>query len=233
MDNKKQEVGELFNSILTPYEVIVNSNFMCHKELYEKLEKILLKLNHPFSLVDLGCNNANYISKALINTSIFEYIGVDLADKVFDAASKNLDELNCTKEFINQDLLSYIKNIDRKFDVIFLSFSLHHLTFQEKKEFIQQCNHRLSLKGKIIVIDIFKSKQQSDAEFNQKMVALLGPVLKELSEKDRDDITTHIINYDNPGSAEEFSVIAKDAGLIYENHFTIEMFNISEFKKHS
>lgn len=92
-----QDIESYFND-WQRYQKIVDNNYMRHQELYEHLKNIISQhFNQPFSMLELGCGDAAFTCKTLMDTSISSYKGVDLSSQALELAKQNLAKLNCHK----------------------------------------------------------------------------------------------------------------------------------------
>lgn len=130
--------NELFNT-WTLYDQVLDHNCMFHEELYRDVHTFIAQryVDHPFTLLDLGCGSARHMAVALKASKISHYVGYDLSPMALVHAKSNLDVLGCPIVLHQKDFLDGVDETQDKFDVIFCSFALHHLSSVDKQDFFQ------------------------------------------------------------------------------------------------
>ncbi|MDY6897153.1 MAG: class I SAM-dependent methyltransferase [Cyanobacteriota bacterium] len=160
--------NELFNNQWTLYQKILNSNYMGHREIYDVLHQFFLSnFQKPFKMLELGCGDATFTAKALFDTSIVSYTGIDLSKAALEIANVNMASIQCSKSFIEGDFSELVPELVKKqqdsFDVILISFALHHLLLEQKDDIIAQLFNLLDSNGVFILIDVVR-KPEEDRE---------------------------------------------------------------------
>ena len=68
--------NEFFNQQWSIYQKILSNNYMSHRECYALLHRFLVGYFHkPYSLLDLGCGDASFTVRSLLDTPIVAYKG--------------------------------------------------------------------------------------------------------------------------------------------------------------
>lgn len=152
-----------FNENWKKYQGSIRKNTLYHREMSETLNTFLTALPSSFSFVDIGCGDASTIAPILLDKPIKKYIGIDAAPEVLKLAEANLGEIKCDKEFICDNMTNAIVKLSPPIDIIFTSYAAHHLTYQQKFDFIFNCKKILKNKGFFIMIDgVLKPHQTRD-----------------------------------------------------------------------
>src|SRR5687768_6491699 len=169
-DNSKV-IGDLFDRQWSLYQRAIRSNILCHDEMFATLDSFLSKhfRDRLFCFADLGCGDASAVLNTLRNTSIAHYIGVDAAEDLIAKASLTLQSLRCEKTLICGNMETAIKDIPVPVDVIFCSYSLHHLRQEEKTRFINDCNKTLNTPGYFILVDGVAMDQESREQWLERL----------------------------------------------------------------
>lgn len=183
MTNERNMVSEYFNANWEMYKEMVSKNSLYHNEMFSLLDHFLKEhfATRSFSLVDIGCGDSSVIAPSLVHTTIKKYIGIDSASDVLKLASTTLSHIKCEKEFICDDMTNAIARLNEPVDIFFSSYALHHLSFQEKVDFINTCKIKLATNGFFLMVDVVLEDKQSRDEW------LLA--LEENCEKAHVDIT--------------------------------------------
>ena len=90
----------VFNEQLSTYRKIVGENLMYHREVYAPASRCAFRINaEPFTFLDIACGDASASVKALKDTSIAHYFGIDLSAKSLELARENLKVLSLHVRF--------------------------------------------------------------------------------------------------------------------------------------
>lgn len=117
----------------------------------------LVKSNKKIKILDLG------IGTGLLTYELYEnegqIYGVDFSEKMLELANEKMPAGN----FYCGDFKNGLPNDlgEMKFDYIVSSYALHHISNENKVEFIKELKNNLKEDGKIIIADIaFKTKEE-------------------------------------------------------------------------
>lgn len=206
------EVGAYFNTNWQRYKDSVNKNMLYHLEMYTALNQFLQDHigERPFSFVDIGCGDGSSIEPVLAEKSIQQYIGIDAAEDILEIAASNLERLNCEKKLILGDMIQAINQLPLPVDIIFSSYAIHHLSSQEKFDFIKACKDKLLPGGYFLMIDVIREENQTRDEWLDAMEArftLFNPDLPQ------DDIKSRMIHpraADYPENILTFETFSRD-----------------------
>lgn len=193
------------------YGKIVKNNYMYHREMFQYLKIHLYerfhRQNKSFNLLDLGCGNAYYMSKTLEESKIEFYRGIDLSQESLDEAKVNIEKLDCDYELEKQDLnsdLEILFDLDqRKYDVIWSSFFLHHLSNEKKELFFKFCKNALKPQGALLLVDGMRENYESREDTLEKFFKLVDEKWLNLSTEDRALIYEHVTSSDFPSTVRE------------------------------
>ena len=209
------KVEDYFNKV-DVYSKIVRNNYMFHKEIFSELESFLEKNYQgiPFDFLDLGCGNAYFVNQALKDTSIKSYTAYDLSTEAIAEAKNNAKVLKCGTTFIQGDFSStfLISDSTKKFDVIWSSFALHHLSFQDKERFFKKCFESLKDNSYLFLVDIIDDFSSRD-KCLQHWKESVELKWTDLNAQDKDYLYDHVFNYDFPETLETHKQMAKNIGF--------------------
>lgn len=133
------------------YQHVLQGDHLEHQLVYDGVLKLLMQqrqaLGRRLRLLDLGCGDAEYISRTLRQLAqqqqeplLESYVGVDLSRPALALARQHLSSALSSAAHIElhlEDMLSYLRKQvaapgHQQFDIILSSFALHHLTTDEK-----------------------------------------------------------------------------------------------------
>lgn len=208
VENTK-EVKEFFGHWAV-YHKIMRHNYLSHRQVYKILRKFL-KGRFPekrFSLLDLGCGDAEFMGKALRGVRVKNYTGVDIADAALALAKKNTRGLPCRKRFIRLDFFREILR-ERHADVIWMSLAFHHLRFRQKAAFFVRCKKALAPGGCFICYEPILREGKDRKDFLKRWLGYSARHWTALTKEEFRLSSRHIVKDDFP---ERFSTYARLAG---------------------
>ncbi|MGL5875297.1 MAG: class I SAM-dependent methyltransferase [Xenococcaceae cyanobacterium] len=191
---------------------------MRHQEIYNVLHKFLVSyFQKPFKMLDLGCGDARFVAKSLVNTNINFYQGIDLAKSSLKIAGENMAFVPCTKILSQKDISTWISELEQSqrhcFDVVLASFVLHHLTIEQKDRIIGQIFQLLKTDGVFILIDLIRREGEDREAYIKRYLDGVRRNWKSLSDREISMIETHICQSNFPETLETLNSIAKKHGF--------------------
>ncbi len=210
MSNAHKEVGEFFNA-WTIYRKVLTNNYMHHRGIYQTVSTLLAdqRATQPFKLLDLGCGDASFIAQALHGTSIQHYVGFDLSDPALAIAAENIAPLGCQTELINIDFMEGLAQTKERFDIVFTSYALHHLSREEKAEFFRLANKVLTESGLLLIIDVMREPNESLPVYLDNYCQWIREEWLQLDQQDLTALIQHIRHNDLPENAATLSALAE------------------------
>jgi SAM-dependent methyltransferase len=117
-------------------------------------------------ILDLGCGDAHCVSRALeasgLAPHVASYTGVDMSAPALALARANLCRAlagapGAAACFVQGDMVGFCRGCEAGgYDVVFASFSLHHLPADQKREVLQTIGRRaLAPGGALVLVDVF------------------------------------------------------------------------------
>ncbi|MFZ9610904.1 MAG: class I SAM-dependent methyltransferase [Methylococcales bacterium] len=224
MSTGKTEVSEFF-TMWAIYNKVLTNNYFHHNEIYQAVSTLLAERfeKQPFTLLDLGCGDAHFLTHALQGKVIKLYRGFDLSDPALILAAKNIGTLNCKSELINIDFMTGMRQTNTKFDIIFTSFALHHLTLKEKTEFFRLANNILTDNGLLLVIDLMREPNETLPMYLDNFCQMIRNTWLKLNEHELTACIQHVRNSDLPETKAILSSLAESmhfspAVNLYHSH---------------
>ncbi|WP_414624107.1 class I SAM-dependent methyltransferase [Calothrix sp. CCY 0018] len=205
--------NELFNNQWTTYQKILNSNYMGHREIYDVLHELLVSYQKPFKMLELGCGDASFTAQALLNTFVESYKGIDLSEAALKIANSNMAPINCSKTFTEGDFSELIpqlvENQKDSFDVILISFALHHLLVEQKDYIIGQLLNLLTTNGVFILIDVVRKPEENRETYIRRYLEEVQKSWSLVTPQEYSMVENHISSNDFPETQEILYSIAK------------------------
>ena len=224
MSTGKTEVSEFF-TMWAIYNKVLTNNYFHHNEIYQAVSTLLAERfeKQPFTLLDLGCGDAHFLTHALQGKVIKLYRGFDLSDPALILAAKNIGTLNCKSELINIDFMTGMRQTNTKFDIILTSFALHHLTLKEKTEFFRLANNILTDNGLLLVIDLMREPNETLPMYLDNFCQMIRNTWLKLNEHELTACIQHVRNSDLPETKAILSSLAESmhfspAVNLYHSH---------------
>ena len=197
------------------YRKIIINNYMFHSEITHVLNKFFLgHFKHPFNVLDLGCGDSHTAFHSLIGTNIVSYAGIDLSGAALDFARQNMENLNIKKEFIQSDFFTVLDGIEHNYDVIQIGYSMHHLTYEDKRTLLDKCFCNLGSSGVLLLYDICRKDKESRYKYLARYWKDCKKLWRNLDSSELNLLHNHIYNSDFPESLNTLK------GFVHESGFT-------------
>ncbi len=200
-----------FNMHWGKYQEAIKNNTLWHQEMMAALSSFIDKHmgSKPFSFVDVGCGDSSTIVPVLVDKFVKKYTGIDAAPDVLKLAEKNLERIRCEKEFIFGNMLDAIVQLNTPVDMIFTSYAVHHLSYQQKVEFINKCQQCLSEGGYLLMIDGVLKENQTREQWLDELEKRMNTTQK-LLPQELESRMQHPREADFPEAIATFKKIAQE-----------------------
>jgi methyltransferase family protein len=208
--NHSRIIGQFFDDKWALYQKAIRGNVLCHSEMFGTVDQFLQNTfaDRPFSFADFGCGDSSAVLEVLRKRNLSRYIGVDAASDLIQKASDTLSELRCEKTLVCDDMGKAISTLNFTSDVIFCSYSLHHLLPEQKSEFIQNCYSRLNKPGYFLMIDGVKTDGETRDEWLKRLEHRFLTLVPGFTAEDTAEIMKHPRQSDHPDAISTFREIA-------------------------
>jgi len=114
-------------------------------DYYDKFLKQHLKLSDDKKILELGCGIGGLLY-FLKKSGCENYLGVDISEEQLSICQKYV-----TTKVLNEDVLSFLKNHNHKYDLIVLLDLIEHLGKDKIIQFIELLYKTLDLNGRILL----------------------------------------------------------------------------------
>lgn len=204
----------LFRSNWEIYQKLLKHNYMFHHELFLASQNLIQTINHPLSLVDLGCGDAS-LSKALFEHSeISRYIACDLSLPALLLAKTNLAPWSSVLELNCKDMLEQLAQIpDHSLDLVFSSYAIHHLIDESKLAFFKESHRVLRNQGWFVFIDVMRNDSQSRDNYLDNYLQMVEQQWVAINATERARISEHVRANDFPLSSSAYQSYARKASF--------------------
>ncbi|MFO1102821.1 MAG: class I SAM-dependent methyltransferase [Methylocystis sp.] len=205
--------GEIFD-LWDTYKKVVVKDLMFHAALSEDVERALRARfrGGDYSLLDLGCGDAQVFAPILRRIPPSSYRGVDLSDTALTLAAENLKFLPCAVQLGHGDMLSALAD-GETYDVIHSSFVLHHLATADKAEFFRRAARALAPGGVLLLVDTMREEDESREDYLKHYFDWIEKDWAALSRAEKDAVYEHVSTSDYPEPLSLLERQARDAGL--------------------
>ncbi|MEZ5476063.1 MAG: class I SAM-dependent methyltransferase [Thiolinea sp.] len=192
------------------------NNYMAHREIHTALWQHLNSLfDDNFTVLDLGCGDARYISKTLQATRIKSYTGIDQSEDALEDAAGNLAAAGISATLIQGDHTRFASLIgEERFRVMIIGFSLHHLPEADKIRFFSDCRQHLrENNGRLLVYDVMRRNNEDREGYLQRYHENAAENWPTLDQQALTQLAEYISISDHPESLESLTDIARQAGF--------------------
>ena len=140
-----------------------NKTWLSSKKYIKSFNNFLLKqirLNRDSQILDIGCGRGKILG--------FLYSKLRLKNKPIGIDIETHKDRDKRINFKKIDVIKYLKNNDKKFDLILIKQTIHLLNFREIKKLISLCKTQLKKEGKILIFSLETSKNEIPTFFLMK-----------------------------------------------------------------
>jgi SAM-dependent methyltransferase len=196
------------------YQKAMDHNYLCHREVYGLLQDFLEKsFDQGFSLLDLGCGDASFMSLALKTTRIKTYCGVDLSPVALSLAQDNMASLDCKQTFVQGDFFSVAQDPGISVDVIWVGLSLHHLPLPQKERFLEFSFKLLNDDGCLLIYEPTRRDNEDRESYLQRWCQECQTKWLALSPPEIEESQRHVQEADFPESVSTFAELGTGSGF--------------------
>lgn len=197
------------------YQKLLENDYMDHRSFFKRLTLELgARFDHPISLLDLGCGDAQPALAMLKALDVSRYVGVDESATAVGRAKQSLAGTGIACEWVVGDLLESLPQLAGPFDVILASFSIHHLAGTEpKRALFGACRPLLTDEGVMAVIDVFRQPGEAREDYVERWVSFANRHYQALDAQDKNLLFQHARARDFPESLPTYRKLAAEVNL--------------------
>lgn len=202
---------EQFRKQWATYQKVVDHDSLAHKEVGAILHETLKSLTKPFSFLDIACGDAGQMKRALSDTEVRHYHGLDLSEPALELAAKNLDGAPFDVELDCGDFVEALNKRPQPTDVAWCSLSIHHLATEGKRKLLKAI-HGQTGDFSMIYEPTLAAGEDREA-YLKRFAAVNRPAWNFLSGDEWTTIDQHVATCDLPESAETWLELGRQAGF--------------------
>lgn len=211
---KSQVIGNFFDSRWNAYRDFLNLDLLNHKDLFQQLANhIQHHLPKDYSFLDLACGDCEPAGKLLKIIPAKSYVGVDIASEVLKLSFQNLKHFKGQTKLIPLDFTLYLEQPGESFDLILLSYSLHHLKTEDKKRCIENARKKLNPGGFLAIIDGMRLKNQSREDWLELCYNYMENKSEGKCPESCRIVKAHMIEADIPEEGVDYLRMAGESGF--------------------
>ncbi|HYK46334.1 MAG TPA: class I SAM-dependent methyltransferase [Parafilimonas sp.] len=199
----EQSSVRVFSNNWNIYEKIRHANYMHHAEFATQTADALKSFNGKhLHILDIGCGDAKALLPVLEQVTVASYTGYDLSPNTLQLAEGHLTGRNFGYSLQQGDMMQLLQSDEKKYDLIYSAFAIHHLHDKEKRKLLQLCFAHLTPGGKMVYMDIFRAQQMSREQYIERYLSMIRNDWQVLSENEKQLLCEHISEYDFPADTE-------------------------------
>ena len=197
------------------YRKIVDNNYMFHREIYGDITSFIGRCfqQRPISVLEMGCGDASQTAEALRNCRVSSYQGCDLSEVALGLAGQNLLPLSCPVNLVCTHMLEGLSQVDEPFDVVFSSFALHHLAYDEKRRFFDLSHRAMKQDGVLLLVDVMREEHEDLAVYLDAYLGYAAKQWRALGKEEFAAVFNHVSENDFPETLSEYAAMAEASGF--------------------
>lgn len=206
---------QMFQDSWLVYKKILDGNYMFHQQINQDLKQFCRTqfADQPVRIVELGCGDASQSCQIFAGCHVKQYLGYDLSDIALGYAGNNLKSSGFDYQLNCLDMLTGLSQLTQPVDIIFCSYSLHHLALDKKTALFKQAGTLLDRNGVLIMVDIIRDQDQSLSDYYQHYLSYADQHWHSLNPDELQRVRQHVTENDFPESIATFSSMGCNNGF--------------------
>ncbi len=196
------------------FQKVIDNNYLFHRETENVLKDYLARhYAGKISFADLGCGDAQIITRVLSGIELANYAAVDLSDIALKIAEENTRHLSGEKMYLCNDFLGSLEALKFRPNVIWIGLSFHHLQTEDKKNFLQKAYAVLDKDGCFIIHDSVIQEGQDRNHYLDALEHQFRTAYKKLTDDELKSCVAHIRSADFPETLSDYQQWGLQAGF--------------------
>ena len=212
-DVANQPAQAIFQQQWHIYRVLVDENYLFHREAYACLHRFLVEeAAGPFRFLDIACGDATASVAALSDTPVAHYRGIDASPAALALAREAVRALPCPASLELGDFVDVLRERPQPADVAWIGLSLHHLRTPDKLEVMRAVRGIVGEEGAFLIYE----DAGPDGEPRQRWLERWDaqqPAWTAYAPHEWEAITSHVHAADFPETASGWRQLGHDAGF--------------------
>jgi len=206
-----QAALEQFQKQWATYQKMVDHDSLSHGQVGGILHDALLPLVMPFNFVDIACGDAGPMKRALADTKVRHYHGIDLSEPALELAAKNLKGVPFEVELDCSDFVEALTKRPEPADVAWCSLSIHHLTTGGKQRLLEAICRSTS--DFLMIYEPTLAEGEDRAGYLERFRKVNKPLWTYYTSEEWTQIYHHVTTSDLPESATTWLDLGRQAGF--------------------
>jgi ubiquinone/menaquinone biosynthesis C-methylase UbiE len=196
------------------YEKVVRNDYMHHRDFFAALAcEVENRLDGPLWLVDLGCGDCGPVMPLFERFDIGGYVGIDESETASARARSRLAKMPCPSELRCGSMIEELHRVQGRHNLVLASYSLHHLSREQKQEVLEQSRRLLRRDGILAVVDIFLEDKESPERYMERWVDHARRNFSALSAEEMQALLAHVYCHDIPETVSVYRRLGRAAGF--------------------
>ncbi|MCP4192843.1 MAG: class I SAM-dependent methyltransferase [Planctomycetaceae bacterium] len=196
------------------YDAIIQHNYMRHAELVDRLKQSVNDLPQPFDILDLGCGDSWISEHIFPSEMVHHYHGIDLSEAALNKADSQLAAWRGRTQFTCGDINTFLSEAaTESCSIILMSYSLHHLSSEQKRQVLHSAHRVLRQDGHLLWIDLFRQDQEDRDTYLRRLCNHIRTDWTALTPEQNRQAVDHVNASDFPESEGWMQTETKQAGL--------------------
>lgn len=193
------------------YQKVIDHNALAHREVEEALHRALSTIHDPIDFLDIACGDAGQMRRALVDSEVRHYRGIDLSRPALKLAARNLEGVSFDCDLHHADFVVELKARHYASDVSWCGLSIHHLTVDRKRAVFQALSDTTS--RCLMVYEPILHEGESLESCFDRYAQLNKPAWTFLTADEWDEVFHHISTYDVPETPRTWMELGLEAGF--------------------
>jgi Methyltransferase domain len=190
---------------------LVDAHWLSHEAVGKLLHDTLSQtFAAPFSFLDIACGDASQM-RALRDTKIRHYHGVDLSEPALELAAKNLEHMPFEVELDHRDFVEALGKRPEPADAAWCNLSIHHLPTDGKLHPMQAVHDATSTF--VMIYEPTRQDGESRDQYLERFRRVNRPAWTTLTAEEWAQIDHHVTTCDFPETVDTWLDLGRKAGF--------------------
>lgn len=121
-------------SWITAYQKLIDEDALAHSSVEKILRATFTSLARPFTVLDIGCGDAQQMKRALLGSKVHRYYGIDVSETALKLAAQHLKNASFEVRLEQGRMLQLLSRPRDRVDATWCGLSIHHLKTSAKAQ---------------------------------------------------------------------------------------------------